>query len=166
MTTLNRRSFLKKSSFLPFLATLATGFTPRGQARAEDILFARRLPRDFSPNRTHIFYLNSRGRDRLDRYTVYEPPSATPSTTCATRSPSGGTPSAATPRKASSARASNCAASPRSSTPAPTATPSPTPDPPTPSTTSTSSSPDSKSPPASSKSRKENQNELHRLIVS
>ena len=74
MTTLNRRSFLKKSSFLPFLATLATGFTPRGQAKAEDILYARRLPRDFSPNRTHIFYLNSRGRDRLDRYTVYEPP--------------------------------------------------------------------------------------------
>ena len=74
MTTLNRRSFLKKSSLLPFLATLATGFTPRGQAKAEDILYARRLPRDFSPNRTHIFYLNSRGRDRLDRYTVYEPP--------------------------------------------------------------------------------------------
>jgi hypothetical protein len=73
MTATNRRLFLQKTAGLPLLS-LATGFHPRGQAQKEDILYARRLPRNFSPNHTHIFSLNSRGRDRIDRYTVYEPP--------------------------------------------------------------------------------------------
>jgi hypothetical protein len=74
MNTTNRRSFLKKSFFLPCLTFLATGFKPRGQAKENDILYARRLDGDHGPDRTHIFYLNSRGRNLVDRYTVYEPP--------------------------------------------------------------------------------------------
>ena len=73
MSVINRRLFLQKTAGLPLLL-LATGFETRGQAKNENILYARQLPRDFSPNRTHIFYLNSRGRDLVDRYTVYEPP--------------------------------------------------------------------------------------------
>ena len=74
MNNTNRRSFLRDSLFLPFLASLATGFKSPGQAKENDILYARRLNGQHGPNRTHIFYLNSRGRDLLDRYTVYEPP--------------------------------------------------------------------------------------------
>jgi len=74
MSIINRRLFLQKSFSLPFLAFLATGFHSRGQAGKENILYARQLPRGFSPDRTHIFYLNSKGRDLVDRYTVYEPP--------------------------------------------------------------------------------------------
>ena len=74
MNTTNRRSFLKNSFLLPFLALLASGFKSRGQAGKENILYARQLPRGFSPDRTHIFYLNSKGRDLVGRYTVYEPP--------------------------------------------------------------------------------------------
>jgi len=73
MSIINRRLFLQKTAGLPLLL-LATGFDSRGQAKNENILYARQLPRDFSPNRTHILYLNSRGRDLVDRYTVYEPP--------------------------------------------------------------------------------------------
>lgn len=73
MTTTNRRLFLQKAAGLPLLS-LATGLTPRGQAKENDILYARRLHGEHGPNRTHIFYLNSRGRDLVDRYTVYEPP--------------------------------------------------------------------------------------------
>lgn len=74
MNNTNRRSFLRNSFFLPFIASLATGFKPRCQAKENDILYARRLDGDYGQNRTHIFYLNSRGRDLVDRYTVYEPP--------------------------------------------------------------------------------------------
>ena len=73
MSIINRRLFLQKTAGLPLLL-LATGFDSRGQAKNENILYARQLPRDFSPNRTHIFSLGSTGRGRIDRYVVYEPP--------------------------------------------------------------------------------------------
>lgn len=69
----DRRSFLRKTALLPLL-TLAGALTPRSSVPRERILYARKLPRGFSPNRTHIFSLGSTGRGRIDRYVVYEPP--------------------------------------------------------------------------------------------
>ena len=71
-STIDRRSFLKKSILLPWLAFL-TGFKPHAQGPARFILYARRLPPNFSANRTHIFSLNSTGGNSINRYTPYEP---------------------------------------------------------------------------------------------
>ena len=91
MNTTNRRSFLKKSFFLPFLTFLATGFKTRGQAKGNDILYARRLDGDHGPDRTHIFYL-TRGGEILSTATPsMSHPSGLPSITCGIKSRSNGT---------------------------------------------------------------------------